>query len=561
MQRRIFRSIFLTALAAVIIVGIFTAASFYSIFDNRVVAELRVGARAVASALSHISDVNAYLDAVQDGHRLTLISPDGSVIYDSMVDASSMENHLDRPEIAEAIESGEGESRRYSNTLTQKNFYYAVRMDDGKILRISVTERSILGIIHRVIFPLIAFSLFVAFLSLVLSRMLARHITEPIGKIDLSSPLNNDVYDELSPLLLRLENQNDTLRDQLAELERQRHELAAITENMSEGLLMLNMDAQILSINNSALKIFGANRENCLGRSVLSVNRSPELHDIVTAAQKGEEGERILSLGGHVYQLLSTPVRENADRSPGIVVLLLDVTDRYEAENNRREFTANVSHELRTPLTSIAGYSEIMASGLAKSEDMRDFARKINDESKRLIALVNDIIELSRLDENASAPKKECIDLYTMCSSIVDRIKPLATKKDISVELTGGHIAVWGVGRLIDEMVYNLVDNAVKYNKVGGSINIKLEDFKDKTTLSVSDTGIGIPIEHQGRVFERFYRVDKSHSKETGGTGLGLAIAKHAAAVNNARITLKSTVGEGSCFTVIFTKDLHTAVE
>lgn len=561
MQQKIFRSIFLTALAAVLMVALFTAVSFYGVFEDHVTAELRESAKFVSSALPYMDEPEEYLGSVQNGHRLTLISPDGTVLYDSAAYTSDMENHLTRPEVVQAIASGTGESRRYSDTLTEKTFYNAVRLPDGRILRISLTERSILGIVHKMVLPLAAVSVIAALLALVLSRTLARHITDPIGKIDLTSPLNADVYDELSPLLLRLETQNDKLREQLAQLERQRRELAAITENMSEGLLMLNTEAQILSINNSALGIFGAKIENCIGRSVLSVNRSPELHDVVRAAQKGEEGERVLQLDGHVYQLLSTPVRASGSHSAGIVVLLLDITARHEAENNRREFTANVSHELRTPLTSITGYSEIMASGLAKPEDMRDFARKINGEAKRLIALVNDIIELSRLDEQTAVPQKECVDLYSLCSAVADRIRPLAEKKGVSVSLSGGKTVVWGVNRLIDEAVFNLVDNAVKYNRQGGTVDIRVTDSSDKAVVTVADTGIGIPVEHQDRIFERFYRVDKSHSKDTGGTGLGLAIAKHAAAVNGAKISVRSKAGEGSAFTVTFAKELHTITE
>jgi two-component system phosphate regulon sensor histidine kinase PhoR len=550
MQKRIFQSIFFTALIAVLIIGMFAGRTFYQIYERQTADEVRIEAEIIAHALDSVSDGTEYLRGLPDSSRITLIAEDGTVLYDNRAPTETMDNHSTRPEVVEAVKNGSGWRYRYSDTLTEKIYYYALRLKNSQILRVAATRSSIIGLVHHVLIPLIIVLVLTSLLALFLSKALARHITEPIGKIDLTSPLKNDTYDELSPLLLRLQNQNDTLRLQLSELEHQRQELTAITENMSEGLLMLDRDGIILSINKSAAKIFSANRQQATGRSILELNRSPGLTQVVQKAMNGKNGESSLELNGSIYQLLSTPVF--VENMPGIVVLVLDVTAREHAERERREFSANVSHELRTPLTSIAGYSEIMSNGVAKPEDMKRFAVKIHSEAQRLIAMVNDIIELSKLDEKAELPQFEDVDLYDLCEKILPRIHDAAAARNISVSLTGGPAIVRGIPHLLDELAFNLIENAVKYNKNGGSVEISIFSSNDGTSLSVQDTGVGISPEHQQRIFERFYRVDKSHSKETGGTGLGLAIVKHAAAIHNAKIDLQSVPGSGSCFTVTF---------
>lgn len=558
MQRRIFWSIFLTALGAVLIVGLFTARASYKIVDARTSEELRAEAQSAAAALQRLPNAEEYLNLLPDSRRITLISAEGRVLYDNHAQSGAMENHRDRPEVQEALRSGRGESYRYSDTLTEKTHYCAVRLDDGRILRVAVTRGTIAGLARRVVFPLTVTAALAALLALFLSRALARGITAPITRLNLAKPLENDAYDELTPLLLRLENQNETLRSQLDELENQRRELAAVTENMREGLLHVDKEGTVLAINRSAARIFAVDPARYVGRNILLVSRSAELHSVVQAAQAGRNGEALLGVGGRVYRLLSTPVTVAGEqKQAGMVVLLLDVTARQQAEKRRREFTANVSHELRTPLTSIAGYSEIMASGLAKPEDLRGFAEKIHGEASRLIALVNDIMELSKLDEKAALPPRENVDLFDLCEKILPRLKPEAESRKVLIELTGCHACVWGVRPLLDEMAFNLIENAVKYNREGGSVLVHVAEGNETVALTVQDTGIGIPPEHQDRVFERFYRVDKSHSKETGGTGLGLAIVKHAAAIHGASVELSSAPDSGSCFTVIFDKEFH----
>ncbi len=550
MQKKIFQSLFFTALIAVLIIGLFTGRTFYKIYERQAAEEVRMEAEMAARALDRLADSTEYLRGLPDSSRITLIAGDGTVIYDNRAPVESMDNHSGRPEIAAALRTGTGTNYRYSDTLTEKTYYYAQRLKNGQVFRVAETRSSILGLVHHVLFPLIAVLVLTSLLALFLSKTLARHITDPIGKIDLSSPLKDDTYDELSPLLLRLQDQNDTLRRQLAELEHQRQELTAITENMSEGLLMLDRDGIVLSINKSAARIFSADRERATGRSILELNRSPGLTHVVQAAQNGSSGESSIELNGSIYQLLSTPVF--VENMPGIVVLALDVTAREHAERERREFSANVSHELRTPLTSIAGYSEIMSNGVAKPEDMKRFAVMIHSESQRLIAMVNDIMELSRLDEKAQLPQFEDVDLYSLCEKILPRIHDAAAAKNVSVSLSGSSAVIRGIPHLLDELAFNLIENAVKYNKNGGTVEISIFSGNKGTSLSVQDSGVGIPPEHQKRIFERFYRVDKSHSKGTGGTGLGLAIVKHAAAIHGAKIDLQSVPGEGSCFTVTF---------
>ncbi len=552
MQKRIFRSIFLTALTAVLIIGLFTGRSFYEIFESQAANEVRTEADMLARALERVPDNVEFLKTLPDQSRITLIGHDGTVLYDNRVPANKMDNHASRPEIRSAIRDGSGLLHRRSDTLTEKTLYYALRLKNSRILRIAMTYSNILGLLLHVLLPLFAVLLLTSLFALLLSKSLARHITAPLGQIDLASPLKQDIYDELSPLLLRLQEQNDTLRLQLSELTRQRRELTAITENMREGLLMLDRDGIVLSINKSAARIFSSSQKEATGHNIIELNRSAGLLHVVQEAQGGRSGEDSIELNDRIYRLLSTPV--SGESIPGIVVLMLDVTARERAERERREFSANVSHELRTPLTSIAGYSEIMSNGVAKPEDTRHFASLIHREAQRLVAMVNDIMELSRLDEKAELPRFEDVDLYRLCENVLPRLKDAAQSGKITLSLQGEHAVIRGIPHLLDELIFNLTENAVKYNRPGGSVEIGIFSDDYSSSLSVKDTGTGIPPEQQERIFERFYRIDKSHSKETGGTGLGLAIVKHVAAIHRAKIDLQSAPGKGSRFTVIFPK-------
>lgn len=550
MQNRIFKSIFFTALVAVLIIGCFTAHTFYDVFDDSSVQQLKSEVESLAEALSRVPDAEDYLASLPERHRITLVATDGKVLFDSDADVETLDNHSDRPEIIEAARDGRGQSYRRSDTLTEMTRYYALRLDDGNILRLSITHSSLLGMFDRVLLPFFVVLVLTAALALGLSRTLARNITAPLQQIDLAEPLKNDAYDELTPILNRLQDQNEELRLQLRELTRQQQELSAITDNMREGLIILDRDGTIISINKSAGRIFSSNPAAAGGKNILTLNRSPEMREVFHDSQNGQNGEAVLHLNGRSYQLLSTPV--TGQKTSGSVILVLDATSRLQAEEERRDFSANVSHELRTPLTAIVGYSEIMSNGLAKPEDMKPFAEKIHAEAQRLMQLINDIIELSRLDEKAQLPEMENVPLMPLCENVVARLRPAAEAKDISIMLRGDNATVRGIPRLLDEISYNLIQNAVKYNKPGGSVTVTVTQGSNAVVLSVSDTGVGIPIEHQPRIFERFYRVDRSHSKETGGTGLGLAIVKHAAEILSAKIDLQSTAGEGSTFTLTF---------
>lgn len=551
MQRKIFWSIFNTALAAMLTVGACVLFAIYGVFDSRMSEELKAQADYIARALPAVRAPLNYLESLSSDTRVTLIAAGGQVLYDNSAEPAAMENHLRRPEIVQAAAEGSGESRRYSDTLTQKTLYYALRLSDGSLLRLAATQRSLLGLVHRVLAPLFLAIAGVALLSLLLSKILARRVTEPIGKLNLSEPLDNDAYDELSPLLLRLEKQNDELREQLSALDRQRRELTAITDSMREGLLLIDASGGVLSVNRSAARIFETDAQACIGHSVLILSRRAELQQVIASAQQGNSSEALLSLKGRLYQILGSPVTDRG-AVRGAVVLLLDVTEKQEAENSRREFTANVSHELRTPLTSIAGFSEIMQNGLAKPEDMRSFAGRIHDEALRMISLIEDILQLSQLDEGSRLPAREPVDLLQACENVAARLQPNAEAKKVTISVAGDHAVVQAIPKLLDEMIYNLADNAVKYNVPGGTVDLTVAQHGTGAAVSVKDSGIGIPPEHQSRVFERFYRVDKSHSRETGGTGLGLSIVKHAAALQGASVALDSEVGKGSRFTVVF---------
>ncbi len=517
------------------------------------------------------SDTELLNHLAEAGTRVTLVDADGDVVFDSDGVAAQMENHAERPEIESAMENGWGEAERYSDTFQEQNFYYAVSLDDGQVLRLAVSTDSVYGTLSGQFFLAAILACVVFLISVPAADRLARRIVEPINQLDLRSPLQNVAYDELSPLLTRLEKQNRQIDEQIECLKARHAEFTAITENMQEGLVILNGHLQVLSINESARKILGVDRHGYEGGTegkmgekdrpleregvplhILNLNRSQELLQAVREAQAGRPGRCRIEEGGRKYSLLASPVAGEEGKG-GVVIFLLDVTDQMEAEQMRREFSANVSHELKTPLTSISGYAEIMENGLVKAEDVSRFAGRIHKEALRLIQLVEDIIQLSRLDENSTADwQQEPVELLGLCNEVAGRLASQAGKRGITIEVSGEKETVTGVRRLLDEMITNLCDNAVKYNKDGGSVKIAVGENKDEIWVSVADSGIGIAPEHHGRIFERFYRVDKSHSRETGGTGLGLSIVKHAAVIHNARIDLESEENKGTKITVFF---------
>jgi two-component system phosphate regulon sensor histidine kinase PhoR len=549
--KRIFRSIFLTSLAALIFASAFIVITLYRIYETDAINELKIEAAYISDLITQKQTGGEFLKQVYSGDRITLIAENGSVMYDNMADASSMENHANRSEITEALMAGTGESYRYSDTLSQMTIYYALKTYEGNVLRVSKTQSSVLGMLWDVLPMLLIIILSTALLSYLIARYMAKHITAPINALNLDSPFNNDIYDELSPLLTRIEQQNKDIKKQMLEITEKQREFNVVTKNMREGLILLSAKGNILSINESAVKIFQADIEKTIGNHILSVNRSVPMYRVFEGAINGINTEALLTINNKHYQLLGSPVVSKA-RTLGAVILLLDVTDKHSAERSRREFTANVSHELKTPLTSILGYAEIMKNGLTKPEDMQRFAERIYYEASGLLTLIEDILELSQLDEKTELPDKEHVDLYSLAENVLSRLMPIADKKGVNLSLQGEKIVVTGYRKTLDGMLYNLCDNAIKYNVSGGSATVRIA-YKDcKPVVTVSDTGIGIPLEHQPHVFERFYRVDKSRSKEIGGTGLGLSIVKHGAILHDITIDMQSKENIGTSFKLTF---------
>lgn len=550
MTKRIFRSIFLMSLAAVILVSSFVMVTLYRIYETDAMNKLINEAAFISRVFKQERSDLEYLKEVYFTDRITFIAEDGTVIYDNTADASSMGNHAYRPEVAAALKTGTGMSHRYSDTLSQKTVYYALKTDEGNILRVSKTQSSVLGLLWAILPVLIIIIAGIALLYFVIARYISRRITAPINELNLDSPFENDIYDELSPLLTRIERQNKEIKSKMLEITEKQREFTAVTENMREGLILLSGKGHILSINTSAVAIFETDIDTSIGSHILSVNRSVTLQGVFEGAIKGLNMEALLSINDKHYQLLGNPVASK-DGTLGAVIVILDVTDKQSAERSRREFTANVTHELKTPLSSILGFAEIMKNGTAKPEDMQGFAGRIYNEARRLITLIDDILELSQLDEKAKLPDKEHVDLYALAEDAVSRLKPMADKLGVTLSVQGEHIVVVGYRKILDEMLHNLCDNAIKYNVAGGSVAVSIEHKDYNPVVTVRDTGIGIPAAHRLHIFERFYRVDKSRSKETGGTGLGLSIVKHGAMLHDIIIDLKSK--ENACTTFVLT--------
>ncbi len=550
--------IFRTILSASLIVVVFASAlilwMLYDHFTGRIAGELRTEARYVSQALNGADDKLAYLNGLQSsGTRVTWVAADGAVLFDSTADENTMENHLDRPEIRQALEGSAGESERYSATLSENTLYYAVRLQDGTVLRLSNAQQSVWVLLLALLQPFLLILLGTLILSFVLAGRMARRIVRPINALNLDDPASNQIYDELSPLLSRIAQQNRRIDRQMEELTRRQKEFQAITGHMREGLVVLGMKNEILTLNASAARLFGVSEEACAGKNVLTLNRSQQLQTVMERAHANGSADEILPLDGRYYQLFVNTVREE-DQTTGSVLLTLDITVQQQAEQSRREFSANVSHELKTPLTSISGYAEIMREGLARPEDMAGFAGRIYEEANRLIALVDDIIRLSRLDERDVSLEKEDVPLLEAAQQICERLLPRAAERNVSLFVHGDNAVVHGVRQILEEMLYNLCDNAIKYNKEGGKVEVAVTEDARRVALTVADTGIGIPAAEQSKVFERFYRVDKSHSKAIGGTGLGLSIVKHGAAYHDAEVRLESRLGEGTTVRLLFPK-------
>lgn len=549
MTKKIFRSTLLVAVCALLASLVLIMGCLYDYFAGLQSQALRDELTLAASGVSQGGE--NYLDTIDSNrYRLTWIAPDGTVLYDTQADASTMENHAAREEVQQALAAGEGESSRYSQTLLEKTIYVARRMDDGSVLRICVSQQTLAVLLLGMLQPVLVILLIAVIFSALLAKRLSRRIVEPLNAIDLDHPLEAKAYDEIAPLLGRINRQHEQIDDQLRELQRKTDEFTHITQSMPEGLVLLDNKNVILSINPSASKLFSA-QAGCVGQNFLTLDRSTDVSQAIDRARETGHSETRVELSGRIYQFDISRI-ESAGEKIGAVLLCFDITERETAEQARREFTANVSHELKTPLQGIIGSAELIENGMVKPEDMPRFIGHIRTEAQRLVALIADIIRLSQLDEGVEMPK-ENVELLSLAGEVAEDLRAAADKASVTITTDGQSSIVFGVRRLLYEMLYNLCDNAIKYNRPGGSIRIHVENREQEAAISVLDTGIGIAPEHQSRIFERFYRVDKSHSKEVGGTGLGLSIVKHAAQYHGAKIELKSDPGKGTAIAVNFT--------
>ena len=547
MTKKIFRSMILTAGAVLLASMVIIMGCLYEYFCGVQEQQLKDELSLAASAMERL-DGQSYLTSLRsDRYRLTWVAADGTVLYDTQADAGTMENHIQRQEIQQALLAGHGESSRYSATLLEKTLYQAQRLNDGTVLRISISRATAGVLVLGMLQPFLVVLVVALALSALLARRLAQHIVKPLNELDLEHPLDNDTYEELSPLLGRINQQRRQIDAQVQELRRKQDEFEQITGSMKEGLVLLNEAGVILSINPAARGLFHTDVA-CLGQDFLTIERSTEVsHALETAMAQGHS-EIHTERDGREYQLDISRIGSEGDVT-GAVVLAFDVTEQALAQRNRREFTANVSHELKTPLQSIMGSAELMENGLVKPEDMPVFVGRIRSEAARLVTLIEDIIRLSQLDEGVELPT-ESVALRPLAEETVSSLHDAAAAKNVTLSVTGEAVTVRSVRRLLSEILYNLCDNAIKYNVPNGSVTVDLSPTANGAALTVSDTGIGIPPEHQSRVFERFYRVDKSHSRASGGTGLGLSIVKHAVQDLGGAIHLDSTPGQGTSIRV-----------
>lgn len=542
MKKRIFRSIVSVSLLVLICSLLLTASVLYNYFSDQTINELHREAEYIAEGTNGLGI--EYLEQLQEREkRLTLIGSDGTVYYDNKANIEELDNHLEREEIIEAIQNGSGDSERYSDTLQERTVYYALRLEDGSILRISTVTQTIVALLINIIKPLCVMLVLVFIIAGVVASAVAKKLIEPINKLDLENPEDNQTYEEMAPLLGKIKKQSAQISHQLRKANQKKEEFDAITEHMKEGLIIVGKKMEVLSYNKAAVELL-SDGNTPISESALAFNRSEVFCTALEEALTGKAKEVMLTHGEKDYQVLVNPVfQENEVK--GAVVLVLDITEKVQREYLRREFTANVSHELKTPLTSISGFAELIKSGMVKSEDVEEFATRIYNEAGRLITLVNDIIRLSRLEEG-KLYEQEDVDVKELLYEITDSLLVQTKKNNISMEIKGDTFVYHAPRQIIGEMLHNLCENAIKYNKPDGKVTITLETKADKRMITVSDTGIGIPMEYQERVFERFFRVDKSHSKQIGGTGLGLSIVKHSVDYLGGQIQLNSEVGTGT---------------
>lgn len=551
MTKKIFKSIMFVC-ALVLAVGLAAVMGIlYRNFDGQMRKELSKEAAYLAYGVEQ-QGLN-YLKNIKDkSARITYIDQDGTVLFDNEADVSEMKNHSDRTEFQKAEKYGAGESSRYSDTLSEKTIYYALRLKDGTVLRVSGTQDSVLALVENLIFPLCGLLCLMLILSGIMASAISKRIVKPINELDLESPEENRIYEELSPLLSKIHRQNREIQNQLELAKQQQEEFALITENMQEGLIVIDKYTMILSANSSAWNLFHVDRVR-QGESVYCLDREEEFRHAIEQVLSGEHTELVLKLNGSDIQLIANPVIRDK-KTEGAVVLLVNVTEKLERESLRREFSANVSHELKTPLTSISGFAEIMQGGLVKNEDIPKFAGRIYKESQRLLQLVEDVIQISQLDEEKTSYVWEPVDVYQVCKNAFESLKEKAKSLNVHLYICGERMKMEAVRTLLEEAIYNVCDNAIKYNRNDGSVSVFLTQTAQEIQIVVKDTGVGIPKEDQDRVFERFYRVDKSHSKEIGGTGLGLSIVKHAVGALKGSVILRSEEGNGTEICMKFPK-------
>ena len=551
MTKKIFHSILLVAgtvlLASLLVIMGCLYEYFGSVEKKQLRDELELAAVAVKeNGTEYLSQLSS------ERYRLTWIENDGTVLYDTVTDAESLENHADRVEVKQALEYGEGESTRYSSTLLQKTMYCAERLADGSVLRISMSRATAGVLLVGMGQPILVVLIVALILSSVLAKSLSHRIVQPLNKLDLEHPLENDAYEELAPLLGRINRQHLQIDEQMDELQRQQTEFSQITSSMREGLVLLDEKEHVLSINPAAEKLFGTD-ESCVGQDFLTIDRSHDMSLAIERAMDEGHSEVRVERGGRIWQFDVSRIGASG-AAVGAVLLAFDITERETAEQTRREFTANVSHELKTPLQGIIGSAELLENGMVKQEDVPRFVGHIRKEAQRLVTLIGDIIRLSQLDEGDEMPR-ETVDLLMLSQEAADDLKTAAAEKHIAIAVEGGSETIGGVRRLLYEVIYNLCDNAIKYNVEGGSVTMSVGERDGKAFVSVADTGIGIAPEHQSRIFERFYRVDKSHSKASGGTGLGLSIVKHAVQYHHGTVELHSEEGKGTTICILLPKE------
>lgn len=552
MRKRIFKSMCLLSAAAVVIAYLLISVVLYQEFFENLKSEIKTEAEYIEAAVEGMG-AKYFERLTQTGtkSRITWIDADGNVLYDSLMDVGKMENHSTRPEFLETHQKGHGEATRVSNTLGEQTFYYALQLKDGTILRVASTMESVLVTVKECI-PFMFLIIFAIFLGTAFfAGWNTRRLVRPINELDLEKPLENEVYDELKPLLLRIEKLKEQIRLQVKQARERQEEFTAITENMREGLIVINEKAVVLTINAAAQRLFHCTREDCISKHILNVNRDKNLREAVEQAAGGKSYEARIEIEELTYKLLANPVYAD-EKIRGAVIIILDITQKQKVEEMRKEFSANVSHELKTPLMSISGYAEIMKNGLVKKEDIPVFIERIYAEAQRLTHLVEDIIKLSRLDENNAEPDFEAVDLLELANEVKKQLEEKSARHGIHFSLEGSHERVMGIRHVLNEMLFNICDNALNYNKENGSVCVCVRKEGERVLLSVKDTGIGIPKEYQERIFERFFRVDKSHSRETGGTGLGLSIVKHGAILHHATVEVESEEGIGTLIKLLF---------